>query len=558
MKKDVIYIDIEDDITSVIEKLKNSNEKIVAMVPPKGNAVLQSVVNLKLLKRAADQAGKQPVVVTSNQALTALAGGLDFYVAKNLQSKPVLAGAAAAELLDDEDVEVSDHSEVEEASNTPDTTDDDSDEVELTGDELAGLQAGDAAGAGAVAAAGKKSKDKKDKKDKKKVPNFDSFRKKLLIGGGIALLLLIVGLFVFGRSKATIVLRAETTPVDVAFNANLNTASQTSDPSTFNLKAISKESKKTITQSFSATGQKDLGTKATGSITIVNCSASDVSFAAGTGFSANGLTFVSQSAVSVPQSGYKLTGSGFVCKNDGNAKVSVASESAGDKYNLSARSYQISGGPSNVSASGTAMSGGTTNVVKVVTQADVDKAKVAITQQDTNQVKSDLKKSFPPDTLVLDDSFATTFGTVTSEPGVGEQANEGKVTAEVTYSIMGVPKSDMGAALDAFVTTKMTNKDQQRVYDNGINSLKLEKVEANDKTAVYKVSTAAQYGPQFNTDELKNEVKGKKFGEARSYLQGLPGVKGVDISLTPFWARTLPGVNRINIKLDVDKNALSQ
>ena len=68
MKKDVIYIDIEDDITMIIDKLKNSAEKIVALVPPKGNAVLQSVVNLKLLKRAASSVNKQPVIVTSNHA----------------------------------------------------------------------------------------------------------------------------------------------------------------------------------------------------------------------------------------------------------------------------------------------------------------------------------------------------------------------------------------------------------------------------------------------------------------------------------------------------------
>jgi hypothetical protein len=49
MKKDTIYIDIEDDITAVIERVKGSPEKLIALVPPKG-AALQSVVNLKLLK----------------------------------------------------------------------------------------------------------------------------------------------------------------------------------------------------------------------------------------------------------------------------------------------------------------------------------------------------------------------------------------------------------------------------------------------------------------------------------------------------------------------------
>ena len=43
MNKDVIYIDVDDDVTAIIGKIKNTNEKIVALVPPKRSGVLQSV-----------------------------------------------------------------------------------------------------------------------------------------------------------------------------------------------------------------------------------------------------------------------------------------------------------------------------------------------------------------------------------------------------------------------------------------------------------------------------------------------------------------------------------
>lgn len=58
MNKDVIYIDVEDDITAIIGKVKDSSEKIVALVPPKRIGVLQSAVNLRLISRAASQNGK--------------------------------------------------------------------------------------------------------------------------------------------------------------------------------------------------------------------------------------------------------------------------------------------------------------------------------------------------------------------------------------------------------------------------------------------------------------------------------------------------------------------
>ncbi len=154
--------------------------------------------------------------------------------------------------------------------------------------------------------------------------------------------------------------------------------------------------------------------------------------------------------------------------------------------------------------------------------------------------------------------MVVTTGNVVSEPGLDQQANEAKLTAEITYTLLGVPNKDIGEALDAFVVTQMNDKDQQRVYDNGLKNVKFEKKSSDAKTAIYKIITVAQYGPQFDTEKLKDEVAGKKFGEARSYLQDLPGVKGIDIKLSPFWARKLPSANRIQISLDVDKNTTGQ
>ena len=52
-KREVIYVDPEDDITSVIDKVKLGSGKVVAIVPGKRLGALQSAVNLRLLQRAA-------------------------------------------------------------------------------------------------------------------------------------------------------------------------------------------------------------------------------------------------------------------------------------------------------------------------------------------------------------------------------------------------------------------------------------------------------------------------------------------------------------------------
>src|SRR3982751_4813190 len=91
--KDVIYIDVDDEITSIIDKVENSPHKVVALVLPKRAASLQSIVNMKLLKRSADTADKNAVLITSEQALMPLAGAAGLHVAKNLQSAPEIPAA---------------------------------------------------------------------------------------------------------------------------------------------------------------------------------------------------------------------------------------------------------------------------------------------------------------------------------------------------------------------------------------------------------------------------------------------------------------------------------
>src|SRR5690242_18612768 len=94
--KDVIYIDVDDEITTIIDKVRGSQSKILALVLPKRATTLQSVVNMKLLKRSADETSKNLVLITSEAGLLPLAANVGMYVAKNLQSKPEIPHVPSA------------------------------------------------------------------------------------------------------------------------------------------------------------------------------------------------------------------------------------------------------------------------------------------------------------------------------------------------------------------------------------------------------------------------------------------------------------------------------
>jgi len=552
MKKDVIYIDVEDDITAIIDKLKSSGEKIVALVPPKGNPVLQSTVNLKLLKRAANTAEKRPVIVTNNNALLALAGSLEMYAAKNLQSKPYIPTEEDAATANEDAVDVSQPVGAAAAGAAVGSTIPlkDTDEMEVNADDLAAdLESDKADSAGTTGKKDKKTKKKGENKSGKKVPNFNSFKKKLVIFGGAALVLLVAAFFLFFRPSAEITVRAETTPAEISYEAKISD-SGASEPENYVFRAVTQTDNKSVSESFDATGKKDVGKKATGSMTLTRTSVSStpISVPAGTTFTSGSVTFVSTEGTTL--AGTSIGPGGLV---QDSKTVDVQASESGDEYNVSARSYQPS--KSGFDADGSQMTGGTSKVVSVVSQSDVNKATDTLKKKDYSDIKAELENGFPDDVTVLTDSFSIDVGQITSEPAVGQEASSAKLTAQVSYSMLALKNDELKKANEKAIEDEMDNKDQQQVYKDGVEGIDFEKVKIDGTTATYTVSAVGQYGPKIDTEALANEVANKKVGEVRSIIQDIPGVKSTDINIAPFWSRSTPGAEKIQIKLDVDETA---
>ena len=62
-----IYIDIDEEITSIVDGLRNASAKEVVIVVPKRAMLIQSIVNLKLLKKEAERLKKEIVIATQDK-----------------------------------------------------------------------------------------------------------------------------------------------------------------------------------------------------------------------------------------------------------------------------------------------------------------------------------------------------------------------------------------------------------------------------------------------------------------------------------------------------------
>jgi hypothetical protein len=550
MNKDVIYIDVDDDVTAVIGKIKKAKEKIVALVPPKRAGSLQSAVNLRLIDRMARADKKQLVLITNNQALIALAASAKIPVAKNLQTKPEVAEVAALvvddgdDIIDGSQLPVGDHAKSAKdkgaatVASSMRSDDIDAIDLDIDGESVSGPVA-----AATVAKSGMAKNAKNAKKTK--IPNFDTFRKKLILiaGGGVALIALLVWMFVFAPG-ATVVITASTTPAPVSSTITLGGTAATNFEEGI-VSSASQQIQKEEAVEFEATGEKDNGERATGTVRFSTSSLAGLgTIPAGTRLtSSSGLIFTTNQAVTLSyQGGTSSSGS-----------TSVTAEASGERYNGATGS--LSGSPANVNASFTnASSGGTTIIVKVVSADDVERAQGQLVGASTDASKDELKKRFTNGELVIDSSFTVDRGAIVSTPAVGAEASSGKAKLAVptTYTIQAVSKNDLDTYLRKSLESNLDNADSEKVYSTGVDEATVGNFRKEGETLLASVSANGSVGPVINEDSIKEQVKGKRYGEVQQSLESINGIKSVDVQFSYFWVRTVPNnTDKISIQFKV-------
>lgn len=567
--KDVVYVDVDDEITGIIDKVTSaSGNKIVALVLPKRAATFQSVVNMKLLKKRADAAGKHLVLITSESSLMPLAGSVGLYVAKTLQSKPEIptVPAAAAELADDVDEAVpvdgeafdpkkagekpvgelagsAKSGDINAAAQMPEETIElDNTDAALStpsadtgGKDVAALAAGGAAGK-----AGKKGKDKKDKH--LKVPNFEKFRL-LLVLGALGIIVLIV-LFILANRvlpKAAVTIQTNTTSVNSDLTPTLDTSASSVDTSSQVIPAKTAQMQKTYTGQAPASGKQNNGNTATGTVTMTEqaCAPSlgtPSALPAGTALSTNGLTFVTQASAIFTFSGF----SGGSCANYTTDPVNITAQKGGSQYNEGNNtSFSVSGN-SSITATGST-TGGTDNIQMVVQQSDIDSAtqqaqqgvdKNAIKQQLQQQLQSEGEEALPA-------TFTAGKPSVTASAKVGDQSSNVTVTETITYTMFGVQKSDLQKLVAASVDPQIDTS-KQAIQDYGLSGAQISVTSANGSKAQLGIQVTSVVGPHLDQAQIKSTIEGKKSGEAETSIEGDPGVVSVKVKLSPFWVGSVP------------------
>lgn len=576
MNKDVIYIEPEDDITDIINKIEKSKEKIVALVPPKKAGVFRSIVNIKLIAKAGATAEKSVVLVTVDPSITKLAAATKLPVAKNLQSAPVIPTVESDTDGEDENSSVEDldenlgEEEEETIEEKPRSTaksskstkkvvaDDVEDEDEEEEDEEPA----------------KTAPTKKEKKEKKLSGNrfFDwiKLHKKLSIFGGVVCLALIAFLvWAFGFAPAVDVTVAIKTD-SKNFSENITFTDVLTDENAEEGKFFLEQKKVESTQEvkFDATGQKNVGEKARGELTVSHAffTSGSISINQGTVFSINGLNYVATENVPFGWSGWgSVTSPGAIkeaAKNCSNAKtafddeyclvvktVKVEAAGGGTAYNIPAKESGWSSVVNAEIASYSPMTGGTDDIKTVVQQSDVEKAKSELESSNEEEMKTKLFEEIGDKYYIIESSFEVNTASAEASPAVDQEVSgdtKPVLKATTTASVYVIDK----VKLEEFINAKAELEDNQKIYE--IKDIHIENITQIASGSTAKLKAHLYIGPKITESEVVDKIKGKGLGDAGREIRDIYGVS--DVKMTPSypWVMAVPGdSNKVTVRFEV-------
>ncbi len=531
--EEIIYLEPDEEITSVIDKMNQAKSNRLALVVPREATILQSVVNLKLLAREAANSGKEIALVTGDKIGRNLASQIGLNVYDSIKDRrPVFQPAAptpeAQEVIE---IDMSKKPEEKPAPN--------------------GVQVHHFQKEASVTQKESIPLAKSWQQAKKPVKiNWSKVGKIILpITGLIILLVLVAAYFTLPKVLVKIRVKAE------SFQKNQDVQLSSSKPTSqeegiFSGNLIEFSGQKE--EKFVATGKKNLGGKATGTLTLYNYWDSSVqSLGKGTKFSSSSKTFLSKAAVNVP--GTSIRGGNIV---PGTATVEIEAENPGEDYNVKAGRFTIIGLTASqqekiYGQASKDLTGGFTKDVTVISQEDYDRGKAKLTQELNDDLKQQLvAKSQGME--VLDKAIVNDNLEFNSSAKVDSEANDFilKITQRSRVIVFNRD------SFDSFVINileKQISEDQmitlgpedmisieqvQPQYDKGILNMKL--------------NVTAKVSSRVDTEKISHDLLGKNRRAAEDYLNSLPGIDGYDLKFTPsFWLKRIPTYSRA-LKLELE------
>ncbi len=560
-----IYLEPDEEITSVIEKIGAEGDGSVALVVPKNSSLFQSLVNLKLLAKEAKNLQKEVVIISGNKIGTRLAKqvGVPTYASlgaiANSPQQPVRSTAPEEPATVDTTIDgvpvrqynpnrpvmggatsVAEHesSELEEFSESEATADADTEEKIITVTTPSSIETTDDKQPDA--------EEQPKEADGASLPPIvtrvgaprasEPFKfpwKAALIALGILIVLTTVTFFLLPKATITVVLPAE----PVSDTLLLAVQTETAEGAVKGSVVTSEQSSSTT---ITATGKKDIGSKATGTISITNKyrdgsgAGKDQTFATGTKATdvSTKKVFTLNNAVTVSR----------VTFNPNNGQpiydtktVKVTAVEPGESYNIPKSSFTLAGALDNTVIESTeAFSGGLTKQITVLSQQDLDTAVATAKAEMETKAKADLAEK-AKGLLILPDAVWQTVKEQTTDKKVDEEAQSVNLTLKIEFASLAFEKKLVDDQFRAKLSSTLTET-QELVFEDGKEPSITTKGITDDKTKLtIEVAGSGYMVEKIDKATIARSVKNKSVDSAKNSIIETYKADSVEVSISPSW-----------------------
>ncbi|MFH1749679.1 MAG: hypothetical protein ABH837_02180 [bacterium] len=538
MASKVIYLEDDEEITSVIDRLKHSDGKRIALVIPRNAAITSSVVSLKLLKKTADDLSKELFLVASDDTSRTLIkrAGLVAYskIDKRLLEEPEEEVELESEEQKDSSVE---NVSVKKEPKKPTLLDISHKKTPIS-DAL--------------------SKNTVTPKTEPKKPLIKTPKVKIKKWVVTVIILIVLlgsaGVLAFSMPNASASITIASEAINYSETYTVKTEALEVNTDDLVLPGEVVELEKEYSDSAKATGTKTVGTKATGTITVSNeYSTTTQTLAAGTVFrSSGGLNFKTKSAVNVP--GYTDPGGGKV---PGQANVAVEASAIGAGYNIGAGSFVIPAfaGTSKYTeiygTSSSAMTGGTSRQATVVSSSDVSKSTTTLEEASEKSIYEELTAQIDADLSLLPEAVAYTRISADSDKSEGTETETFNVSITLKAVAIIYDSEDLKNLISEDIKSNIEKN--QVLADEDLKNLSVSVKDLDLEKGSMQLDTSieAQIAPEIDESVLKQNIAGRSIKEAEKYLKNVDEVLDVEVRVWPdWWFKSIPvSQNKIKVKI---------
>ncbi len=577
-----IYLEADEEVTSAIEKIKKSKKKNVALSLPRNAVLGQSIVNLKLVYREAAALGKQVALVSPDKVTRNLAERIGFLVQDSMsrisfpkmekdegsadseaETKPTPKSSTPAKNLDDKEIVEpasaplqaagfsSQSINEEEDPTPPENEESEPEQKEESEPETLPLEPEPSKPEPAQAAAKTYQRDPGGMIPTRGNLRYVRHGKRrpfwipLAIG---------VGLIIIGGIALAIMVPQAAVKITIAaqpFNETVNSAVDTEATAIDAEKAVIPGKVIDVSQvtkaTAKATGKKDIGQKATGTVTMVNeWDSLSHTYAAGTKIKAkNGNEFVLTADVTVPGASSTVSAGQSVIIG-GKKTVTVEAVVPGESYNNAPTTFTI---PSLSAAqqdkiyatSDQAFTGGSSNTVTVVSQSDLDKLTENLKTQNHDDGLAEVKKQ-AGEAVLLDKAIQITGQEVAIAAAVDSQTDTIEGTMTGKFHAIVFSTQDQKQLLEKLLANKIPQGQNLVTEGDGVtfDTTQFDLNLVTDKRLELTNNLKAFTVINFDQNRIRRSLIGESPAAAQAIVDKIVSTQKVESHISPSWWPRLP------------------